>query len=98
MRSMGICWQYWRCFLVLCVALASVAGCVSQGAATEAQRCLALPAWAWAADRELWAIDANGLTSRPGPRVVDGIEALARLFNPDCFSPLDVQHARRLTP
>ena len=28
----------------------------------------------------VWALDANGLFSRPGPRVVDGAELLARLF------------------
>ena len=29
---------------------------------------------------QVWALDANGLFSRPGPRVVDGAELLARLF------------------
>jgi iron complex transport system substrate-binding protein len=28
----------------------------------------------------VWAIDANGLMVRPGPRVVDGVEALATIF------------------
>jgi len=29
------------------------------------------------------AVDANGCFSRPGPRLVDGIEAIARLFTVD---------------
>jgi iron complex transport system substrate-binding protein len=32
---------------------------------------------------ELWAIDADGLVVRPGPRLVDGIEALAAIIHPD---------------
>lgn len=30
------------------------------------------------------AIDADGLIVRPGPRLVDGVEALAELFHPGC--------------
>jgi hypothetical protein len=33
----------------------------------------------------VWAIDADGLMVRPGPRLVDGIEALASIFHPDEF-------------
>lgn len=65
-------------------------------ASAEAARCLADPAWAWVGDRPVWAMDANGLTSRPGPRVVDGIEAMACLFNPACFPPVDARHAVRV--
>ncbi len=38
----------------------------------------------------VWAIDADGLVVRPGPRLVDGIEALATIFHPDEF---DGHHA-----
>jgi iron complex transport system substrate-binding protein len=31
----------------------------------------------------VWAIDADGLVVRPGPRLVDGVEALAGIFHPD---------------
>ncbi len=31
---------------------------------------------------QVWAIDADGLMVRPGPRLVDGIEALAELMHP----------------
>ena len=30
----------------------------------------------------VWAIDADGLVVRPGPRLVDGIEALAAVLHP----------------
>jgi iron complex transport system substrate-binding protein len=31
----------------------------------------------------VWAIDANGLVVRPGPRLVDGAEAIASILHPD---------------
>ncbi len=31
----------------------------------------------------VWAVDANASWARPGPRLVDGIEALARILHPD---------------
>jgi len=65
-------------------------------AAAEARRCLAKPEWEWARERQVWAIDANGLTSRPGPRVVDGIEAMARIFNPSLFTEVAGAHAVRV--
>jgi iron complex transport system substrate-binding protein len=33
-------------------------------------------------DAPLWAADANALFSRPGPRIVDGVEALATILHP----------------
>jgi iron complex transport system substrate-binding protein len=30
----------------------------------------------------VWAIDADGLVVRPGPRLVDGVEALAAILHP----------------
>jgi len=35
------------------------------------------PAWA---DREIWAIDGSAYVSRPGPRLVDGVEVLSAIF------------------
>jgi iron complex transport system substrate-binding protein len=32
---------------------------------------------------EVWAIDADGIVVRPGPRLVDGVEALASILHPD---------------
>ncbi len=43
-------------------------------------------------DGELFAVDGNGLFSRPGPRVIEGIALLAELFDPEGFvdfAPLD---------
>lgn len=65
-------------------------------AAEEARRCLMKPEWEWTTDRQVWAMDANGLTSRPGPRVVDGIEAMARIFNPSLFTEVAGAHAVRV--
>jgi len=36
---------------------------------------------------QVWAIDADGLVVRPGPRLVDGVEALAAIFHPDVAAP-----------
>ena len=65
-------------------------------AVAEAQRLLALPGWEFARRMQVFAIDAHALVSRSGPRLVDGIEVMARLFNPQLFSPLDPLSARAL--
>ena len=62
----------------------------------EAKRCLALPQWSWLAGRQVWALDANGLVSRPGPRIVDGIETMARILNPLLFTAIDARHGERV--
>jgi|688.fasta_scaffold196875_3 iron complex transport system substrate-binding protein len=62
----------------------------------EGRRLLALDDWAWAREIPVWAIDANSYASRPGPRLVEGTEILARLFNPSLFTPLDPVHAARI--
>lgn len=33
----------------------------------------------------VWAVDANSYFSRPAPRLVDGVEILARIFHPEAF-------------
>jgi iron complex transport system substrate-binding protein len=67
-------------------------------ATAEATRTLQDPAWQWAAERSVWAIDANSFMSRPGPRLVEGVEILARMFNAALFSTLESSHAVRLHP
>lgn len=62
----------------------------------EAMRLLAHKDWAWLAGRQVWAMDANAMVSRPGPRVVDGVETMARIFNPSMFSTIDARHAVRV--
>lgn len=44
---------------------------------------------------EVWATDATSYFSRPGPRVVDGVEILARILHPKMFGePTDDQAVR----
>jgi iron complex transport system substrate-binding protein len=38
--------------------------------------------------REVYAVDAAASFSRPGPRLVDGVELLARLLDPSVRSAL----------
>ena len=47
-------------------------------------------------DVPVWAVDADGHFARPGPRLVDGVEALAAILHPDLFIASD--HARRTSP
>jgi len=35
----------------------------------------------------VWAVDANASFARPGPRLVDGVEALAGILHPDAWTP-----------
>jgi iron complex transport system substrate-binding protein len=35
----------------------------------------------------VWALDANALLSRPGPRLIDGVETMAAIFHPALFGP-----------
>lgn len=38
-------------------------------------------------DVPIWAIDADGLVVRPGPRLVDGVEAIAAILHPGAVPP-----------
>ncbi|MGH3825822.1 MAG: cobalamin-binding protein [Pseudonocardiaceae bacterium] len=49
-------------------------------------------------DGNVWALDATSYFSRPGPRVVDGAEILARILHPDVVGPPEDRHARRVPP
>jgi iron complex transport system substrate-binding protein len=44
----------------------------------------------------IWAIDANGLVVRPGPRLVDGVEALAAVLHPAPGAPAPAGQIRRI--
>lgn len=63
---------------------------------SEEQARALLSANSWLEGREVWAIDGNALTSRPGPRVVDGIEVMAQIFAPALFGPVSDSQGRRL--
>jgi iron complex transport system substrate-binding protein len=45
----------------------------------------------------VWAIDADGIVVRPGPRLVNGVEALAAILHPEAVAaalPGAVQRVR----
>ena len=66
----------------------------------EARALWTIPAWRSlrAVERgAVWAVDASAWFSRPGPRVIDGIEALARMVA-DPLAATGPAGARRLPP
>ena len=65
-------------------------------ATREAGGLLASDAWTWARERAVWALDANSLTSRPGPRVIDGVETIAAVLHPSLFGSPASDRALRL--
>jgi iron complex transport system substrate-binding protein len=44
----------------------------------------------------VWAVDANGSFARPGPRLVDGVEALAAILHPDALGLPDPRYAAQV--
>ncbi len=44
----------------------------------------------------VWAIDANGIVVRPGPRLVDGVEAIAAILHPDRAAAVPGGRVRRI--
>ncbi len=46
---------------------------------------------------EVWAVDATSYFSRPGPRVVDGVEILARILHPEVFGSPATDEAVRVS-
>ena len=47
-------------------------------------------------DVPVWAVDANASFARPGPRLVDGVEALAAIAHSDVVGPPDARVAARV--
>ena len=45
----------------------------------------------------VWAIDANGIVVRPGPRLVDGVEALAAILHPGRAAAVPAGRTRRIS-
>ena len=57
-------------------------------AASEASVLSGLPGWSRLPAVEngrVWAVDANSYFSRPAPRLVEGVEILARILHPEAF-------------
>ncbi|MGD0686495.1 MAG: ABC transporter substrate-binding protein [Streptosporangiaceae bacterium] len=46
----------------------------------------------------VWAIDADGIVVRPGPRLVDGVEAIAALLHPQAVPAAPPRTVSRVTP
>jgi iron complex transport system substrate-binding protein len=63
--------------------------CAPCGYGLDASRRLAEQAVASGAlpDVPVWAVDANASFARPGPRLVDGVEALAGILHPGAVAP-----------
>jgi iron complex transport system substrate-binding protein len=45
---------------------------------------------------EVWAVDADAVVVRPGPRVVDGVELFASILHPDRVGHPDPRGATRV--
>jgi iron complex transport system substrate-binding protein len=45
----------------------------------------------------VWAIDADGIVVRPGPRLVDGVEAIASILHPDAVPAAQPPTVHRVT-
>ncbi|NNE11224.1 MAG: cobalamin-binding protein, partial [Ilumatobacter sp.] len=92
-NSQGVSWDEVReCGAE--VVVVSPCGYRLDGATELAEKVLAddlLPA-----DAEVWAIDADAVVVRPGPRVVEGVEVLASVLHPDRRDDPDPARARRL--
>ncbi len=68
-------------------------------AAEEASSLPDLPGWSGlpaVRDGRVWAVDANSFFSRPAPRLVEGVEILARILHPEAFA--DEPDRRTATP
>jgi iron complex transport system substrate-binding protein len=65
-------------------------------ATADADRLLTNAEWAWARATQVWALDANSFLSRPGPRVVDGVEVLAHVLHATLFGAPSPSAARRI--
>jgi iron complex transport system substrate-binding protein len=73
------------------VVLVTPCGFHLDGAAAQAER--VAPHFPGAA---VWAIDGDGLVVRPGPRLVDGVEAIAAVLHPDAVPAPPAGAVRRV--
>lgn len=68
------------------VVIVAPCGFALHRAAEEGRALLAREDWEWAHGCDVWAVDGNAFVSRPGPRVVDGIEIFASILHPSLFA------------
>jgi iron complex transport system substrate-binding protein len=78
------------------VILVAPCGFDLERAAADAARLVSNDTWSWAREKQIWALDANSFLSRPGPRVVDGIELLAQVLHPTLFGAPAPSAARQV--
>ena len=74
------------------VVLVTPCGFHLDGAAEQARR--VVPHFPAAA---VWAVDGDGLVVRPGPRLVDGVEAIAAVLHPDAVPAARPGTVRRVS-
>ena len=70
----------------------------AERAAREAGFLPKLPGWSELSavgDGRVWVVDANSYFSRPAPRLVEGVEILARILHPEAFGPPQSADAAR---
>ena len=70
------------------VAILMPCGFDVERAVVEYRRAALPPGWVGlpaVQSGRVWAVDANAYFSRPGPRVVDGLETLAAILHPELF-------------
>jgi iron complex transport system substrate-binding protein len=60
-----------------------------EGAAVQAATAATALERAGRPEAQVWAIDGDGLVVRPGPRLVEGVEALAGVLHPGTLPLVD---------
>lgn len=80
------------------VLIVAPCGLALDESAARAHAMIADPRWQWARERSAWVIDANRLTSTPGPGVVRGIEVLSQALHPAIFGTPSPENAVPVTP
>jgi iron complex transport system substrate-binding protein len=74
------------------IVLVTPCGFHLDGAAEQAERITdRFPA------AQVWAIDGDGLVVRPGPRLIDGVEAIAAILHPGRVAPARENTIRRVS-
>jgi len=92
-NSQGVSWEEIRAADAE-VVIVSPCGFRLDGAAELAQQVIDRDRAPAAA--EVWAIDADAVVVRPGPRVVDGVEVMASILHPDRSGEPPAALARRM--
>lgn len=78
------------------VVIVAPCGYGLEDARRETEALLSHDAWSWMRTTSVWALNANALTSSPGPGVIHGIEVLARVLHPVLFGAPSARDAIHL--